>query len=174
MWCKTKTGGTGSAHRFRAGVKKLLENVRDQQAVVLLVCDQPFVTVCTINDLITVREKTHKSIVASTYADTLGVPALFAHCFFQELLSVGDEAGAKSIILRKRERVAQFAFPQGNLDMDTLHDYEELFEGKRKSIRVANRYLAREALPLHYLPPKSRRNDLKKRPGKVVAFWGSP
>jgi len=98
-------------------VKELLENVRDQQAVVLLVCDQPFVTVCTISGLITVREKTNKSIVASTYADTLGVPALFAHCFFQELLSLGDEAGAKSIILRKRERVAQFAFPQGNLDM---------------------------------------------------------
>ena len=66
-------------------------------------------------------------------------PLFFAHCFFQELLSLGDEAGAKSIILRKRERVAQFAFPEGNLDIDTLHDYEKLFEGQRKSIRVANR-----------------------------------
>jgi len=120
----------GIGTSIRAGVKKLVDNVQDLQAVVLLVCDQPFVTARTIEGLITLREKMNKSIVASRYADTLGVPALFDRSFFQELLSLSDEAGAKSIILRNRERVAQFRFPEGNLDIDTLHDYEKLTERK--------------------------------------------
>ena len=112
MWCKTKTGGTGSAHRFRAGVKKLLENVRDQKAVVLLVCDQPFVTICTINGLITVREKTNKSIVASTYADTLGVPALFAHCFFRNCFHSAMKPARNRSFCENASALRNLVFPK--------------------------------------------------------------
>ena len=80
----------------------------------------------TIRNLITLREETNKSIVASSYANTLGVPALFDRSFLQELRSLADEAGAKSIILRNRERVAQFEFPEGKIDIDTSEDWEEL------------------------------------------------
>jgi molybdenum cofactor cytidylyltransferase len=48
--------------------------------------------------LIALREITGKSIVASSYADTLGVPALFTRSIFEELLSLNDKAGAKSIV----------------------------------------------------------------------------
>jgi molybdenum cofactor cytidylyltransferase len=78
----------------------------DIEASVLLVCDQPAVDARVIQRLIALRETTGKSIVASSYADTLGVPALFTRSVFQELLSLEDKAGAKSIILRNRERVA--------------------------------------------------------------------
>jgi len=54
------------------------------------------------------------------------VPALFGRSFFQELISLGDEAGAKSIILRNRARVAQFVFPGGRIDINSWNDYESL------------------------------------------------
>jgi len=44
------------------------------------------------------------------------------------LLAIGDESGAKSIILQNPERVAQFAFPEGAIDIDTWEDWEELNE----------------------------------------------
>jgi hypothetical protein len=44
------------------------------------------------------RESTGTSIVASSYADILGVPAFFTRSVFEELLSLSDKAGAKSII----------------------------------------------------------------------------
>jgi hypothetical protein len=35
-----------------------------------------------------------------------------------------DSAGAKSIILSNRDQVAQFAFPEGVIDIDTAEDRE--------------------------------------------------
>jgi len=94
----------------------------------LLVCDQPGVNANTIRNLIKLREETKKSIVASRYANTLGVPALFDRSLFGELLSLDNEAGAKSIILRNRECVAQLPFPEGAIDIDTWEDWEKLNE----------------------------------------------
>ena len=76
--------------------------------------------------MIALRETTGKSIVASSYADTLGVPALFSRSVFEELLSLGDKEGAKSIVLRNRERVASLSFPEGQIDIDTSDDWEKL------------------------------------------------
>jgi CTP:molybdopterin cytidylyltransferase MocA len=42
------------------------------------------------------------------------------------LLSLSDQAGAKSIILKNRARVTQFAFPEGAIDIDTWKDLEKL------------------------------------------------
>ena len=116
--------GIGSS--IRTGVQGLIDHAPDIDAIVLLVCDQPAVNEDTIRNLIMLREQTNKSIVASSYANTLGVPALFDRSFFPELRSLPDEAGAKSIILRNRERVAQFEFPEGKIDIDTAEDWEEL------------------------------------------------
>ncbi|TMP96604.1 MAG: nucleotidyltransferase family protein [Verrucomicrobia bacterium] len=58
-----------------AGMRRLIDAAPTLEAVVLLVCDQPFVDARTIARLITLREKTKRAIVASSYANTLGVPA---------------------------------------------------------------------------------------------------
>lgn len=98
------------------------------EAVVLLVCDQPFVDANTIRSLIALRQTTEKDIIASSYANTLGVPALFDGSLFQELLSLGDEAGAKPIILRNRKRVAKLPFPEGKVDIDSWTDWKKVNE----------------------------------------------
>jgi molybdenum cofactor cytidylyltransferase len=66
--------------------------------------------------------------VASSYSSTLGVPALFDHSCFPELLALDDKSGAKAIILSNPERVAEFAFPEGRIDIDTTEDLERLKE----------------------------------------------
>jgi molybdenum cofactor cytidylyltransferase len=114
---------------IRTGVRRLIDNAPTLEAVVLLVCDQPFVDARTIARLITLREKTKRAIIASSYANTLGVPALFDRSCFQELLALDNATGAKTVILSNRERVAEFPFPEGKIDIDTLDDYEKLIGG---------------------------------------------
>jgi molybdenum cofactor cytidylyltransferase len=116
--------GIGSS--IRTGVQALIDQAPDVAAVLLLVCDQPAVNARFIESLIATHETTKKDIVASSYADTVGVPALFGRFLFKELLALGDESGAKSIILQHPERVAQFAFPEGAADIDTWEDWETL------------------------------------------------
>jgi molybdenum cofactor cytidylyltransferase len=119
--------GIGSS--IRCGIRQLMKSAPDVEASLLLVCDQPAVDARVIERLIALRETTGKSIVASSYANTLGVPALFTRSVFGELLSLEDEAGAKSIILRNPERVAQFQFPEGEIDVDTWSDWQKLNQG---------------------------------------------
>jgi molybdenum cofactor cytidylyltransferase len=116
--------GIGSS--IRCGIQGLTNGSPDIEATVLLVCDQPAVDVHVIERLIALRETTGKSIVASSYADTLGVPALFNRSVFEELLSLGDKAGAKSIVLKSLERVASLPFPEGQFDIDTWEDWKKL------------------------------------------------
>ena len=116
--------GIGSS--IRCGIAGLVENSPDVEASVLLVCDQPAVDEGVIERLMALCETTGKSIVASSYADTLGVPALFTRSLFKELLSLGDNTGAKPIILLSRERVAALPFFEGQIDIDTREDLEKL------------------------------------------------
>jgi molybdenum cofactor cytidylyltransferase len=116
----------GLGTSVRVGVQSLIANAPNLEAIVLLVCDQPFVDARTINGLIERRQEAKNPIVASAYSETLGVPALFDRPLFGELLALDNESGAKSIILRDRARVAQFQFPEGNIDIDTMADYENL------------------------------------------------
>ena len=119
--------GIGSS--IRSGVEALIARAPDVEAILLLVSDQPAVNARTIKGLVATHEATKKVIAASRYAGTLGVPALFDRSFFEELLSLDDETGAKSIILQNRERVAQFTFPKGAVDIDTWKDWEKLNGG---------------------------------------------
>src|SRR5437868_5884337 len=66
--------GIGSS--VRVGVQGAIDHAPDVGAIVLLVCDQPQVNAGAIRNLIALRDQTNKSIVASSYAGTLGVPAL--------------------------------------------------------------------------------------------------
>ena len=116
--------GVGSS--IRVGVESAVNQAPDIEAIVLLTCDQPSLKTDTIERLIATREKTKKAIVASSYSETLGVPALFDRSCFQELLTLPDDSGAKSIILSNHERVAELLFPEGKIDIDTAADYEKL------------------------------------------------
>jgi len=116
----------GMGTSIRSAVQHLIDIAPNVEAIVLLVCDQPFVDSRTIEQLIALREKTKKAVVASNYAGTLGVPALFDRSCAEELLGLDDADGAKSIILSNHDRVAEFPFPQGKIDIDTSADYERL------------------------------------------------
>ena len=116
----------GIGTSIRTGVQRAIEIAPKMDAILLLACDQPFVDAGIIKQLMARRSETKKEIVASSYANTLGVPALFDRSCFAELLALEDESGAKKIILSNRERVAELSFPKGKIDIDTAGDYEKL------------------------------------------------
>jgi molybdenum cofactor cytidylyltransferase len=113
----------GIGTSIRAGVQQLVDSTT---AVVLLTCDQPFVGPAIVAELIAAHEKTGKAIIASSYANTLGVPALFDRSRFDELLALPDGAGAKALIEARPNAVASIAFEEGAIDIDTPTDFERV------------------------------------------------
>jgi molybdenum cofactor cytidylyltransferase len=116
--------GLGSS--IVVGIRHAMNLTPDLDAAVLLTCDQPFVTAPVLGQLMQLQLTTGKPIVASAYATTLGIPALFDRSCFPDLLRLTGDSGAKGIILARSHDVVSFDFPAGEIDIDTVTDYENL------------------------------------------------
>jgi len=117
---------SGMGTSIRCAVQHLIDTAPTVEAIAVLVCDQPFVESHTIEQLVALREKTKKAIVASNYAGTLGVPALFHRSCADELLHLDEGSGAKAVISSNHDRVTEITFPEGKIDIDTAADYDRL------------------------------------------------
>jgi len=109
-----------------AGVRHILSLSPAIGKIIIAVCDQPFVSSTLFEQLDQMQEKSEKPVVACTYADTIGTPALFTAKYFDQLLSLQGDEGAKKILKNNREDVATVDFPKGQIDIDTQKDYEKL------------------------------------------------
>ena len=118
------SNGLGSS--IAVGVKHAVTITANLDAVILLSCDQPFVNATMLRQLIQLHLENGKTIVASAYAETLGIPSLFDRSCFGDLLQLRGDSGAKGIILARRHDVAPFNFPAAAIDIDTTADYEKL------------------------------------------------
>lgn len=120
--------GIGSS--IKSGLNYLIRKSPDTEAVILIVCDQPSLTSQHLRNVIESFKQSRMPIIASSYGDTLGVPALFARSFFTNLLMLRDEEGAKKIIEQFEEQVKPVEFPEGSFDIDTLEDYQNYLRRK--------------------------------------------
>ncbi len=114
----------GLSTSIRAGIEALSSAANAPEAVVLTLCDQPFVDTDSIEALAAAYRATAHPIVASEYRGTLGVPALFARALFPELLGLDGDQGAKQVIQRHLSSVRPVPCPLGAVDLDTPQDYE--------------------------------------------------
>ena len=121
---ENKNWQSGISSSIRSGIEEMMAS--DLEGVVIMLCDQPFVTARVLNELINSHRKTGRAIVASTYGTTRGVPAFFAPELFTELASLTKDEGARRIIASHPGKVATVAFPHGAIDIDTPEDRERL------------------------------------------------
>ena len=116
----------GMNSSIRVALEALLAMNPNLEAVAIALCDQPFVSSQTLNQLVEAYRLTSQPIIASEYAGTLGVPALFSGTLFSELMTLKSTEGAKHLIKKHIHEVFSVPFPEGSIDIDTPNDYEQL------------------------------------------------
>lgn len=116
----------GMASSIRSGINTLLHIAPAVDFVILMVCDQPFVSSSLLNDLISTQKKTGKQIVACQYENSFGPPALFYKTILPELMQLKGDAGAKKILAQHSKDATTVLFTKGNIDIDTEEDYKTL------------------------------------------------
>ena len=124
---------SGMSSSIRVGI----EEVSDDDAALIMLCDQPFVTTALLNSLIESYRRSGMPIVASDYGDVLGVPAVFSRGLFGELKSLVADEGARRIIAKYAEMVATIEFAGGRVDVDTSDDVRRLVE---QDFRILKNY----------------------------------
>ena len=117
---------SGMSSSIRTGLNELLKIHPEIQKCIFAVCDQPFVSHSIFESLITEYHATGKGIVASSYAQTVGTPVLFDKKYFDELLNLEGQEGAKKVITRFLDNTASIPFEKGYIDIDTEEDYNKL------------------------------------------------
>lgn len=126
--------GIGSS--IKCGLKYLLKKNADFEAVIISVCDQPYLNFIIFDGLIETYQKTEKKIVASAYKKSVGVPVLYNQSLFGDLLDIPNEHGAKKYIIEKASEdiVATFPFLRGEIDIDTTEDLKNFTDSKGELI----------------------------------------
>ena len=92
------------------------------EAAMFMVCDQPQLQAAHLDALIAAYTRTGRSAVASGYADTVGVPALFDRTLLPELLQLTGDRGAKEVLTRHADELLIVSWPEGALDIDSEAD----------------------------------------------------
>jgi molybdenum cofactor cytidylyltransferase len=114
---------TGMGSSVRTGIECLVNIEANVAGTVLLLCDQPHVTSDMISTLVATHHATGSPIIASAYAGTFGVPALFSRTLFAELTQLEGTSGAKEIIKRHASDTHFVTFPECETDVDTPDDF---------------------------------------------------
>lgn len=120
-----KNWSEGMSSSIRIGLSALIKENPSLHSVIIMLCDQPFVSSQLLQQIREAEASSDKGIVASFYKETAGVPALFTSKYFEQLLSLQGNEGAKKIVMLNGDDVATVPFPLGLVDIDTMQDYAD-------------------------------------------------
>ncbi|OCK43971.1 hypothetical protein BA195_04555 [Tenacibaculum soleae] len=106
-----------------AGINHLKDKNFD--SVLIMLADQPNVTTDYLNQLIITSEENNSKIVVSNYGNKMGVPVLFPRQYFNKLINLKGDNGAKDFLkMHLSEIIKMSTF--NLIDIDTREDYKNL------------------------------------------------
>lgn len=122
---------SGMASSVRIGIDALPD---DADAVLIALGDQPGVDPAVGRAIVARWVESGKPIVVPRFRDGRGHPVLFARDVFDELRSLVGDVGARRVIERVPERVAEVVIDaEMPSDVDTPEDLEGLDAGVRRA-----------------------------------------
>ncbi|MGB6193781.1 MAG: nucleotidyltransferase family protein [Terracidiphilus sp.] len=117
----------GIASSIHAGLNEAEVRAPEHAGVLVMTCDQPRLTAeHLVNLLKAFQEHGAVSIIASEYASTKGIPAVFPRSVFHALRALQGDKGARSLFTKATCPVLALPFEGGEIDIDLPTDLVEL------------------------------------------------
>ncbi len=113
----------GIASSIRTGVQRLPGAC---DGVMLVQADQPLVSSHTFQRLIAAWRRQTREIIASRYASTTGLPAIFPKWTFSDLSALRGDQSAEVVIRRYPDHVVRLSHPEAAVDIDYPEDLLEI------------------------------------------------
>ncbi len=110
----------GLASSLALGLRHVIDETESDAALVTL-ADQAFVDGAALASLIGAFDDDHR-LVASSYDGVVGVPALFAREYLEELMTLTGDAGAGAWLRERDEIVTRVPLEKAALDIDNPSD----------------------------------------------------
>ena len=115
----------GQGHSLQVGLSSVINTF---PAVMFLLADQPLVDAATINCLLDKFWSADKDIGVPTFQGKRGNPSIFSQKFYQHIMKIKGDIGARQIINAHPERVLEIEIKNPLLfsDVDTPQDFEKI------------------------------------------------
>jgi molybdenum cofactor cytidylyltransferase len=120
---------TGMSSSIKLATRHILSKLQSGTAagIIFLLSDQPHLSKDILSQLLEVCGGDAQTIVASKFEDsTLGPPVFFGERFFEQLLVLEGDVGARKVIQANHEHVKVIDFALGSIDIDTQEDFKTL------------------------------------------------
>lgn len=118
-------GGMGTS--IACAVQNIKKSHPDMDAVLITLVDQPLIESRHINKLITKYIDSNYNIVSTKIGSKSGVPAIFSSAYYNDLIELNEDVGARKIIELYKTSNYTLNFDDKIVDIDTLEDYDKLF-----------------------------------------------
>lgn len=117
----------GLASSIRAGVNAVETEAPDAPGVLLMTCDQPRLTADHLRRMMD-EFKAHAgaNAIASNYAGTRGIPAVFPRQAMADLSALRGDKGARGLLAQPPWPVTEIPFEGGEVDIDRPEDLAQL------------------------------------------------
>jgi molybdenum cofactor cytidylyltransferase len=129
---ENKSWHEGMSTSLHCGISATQNLKNEIDGIIFMVSDQPFVSTILLTNLLKEQNESSLPIAASGYAGTLGTPVLFHKFFFDELMTLQGDTGARKLIEKHKNITAVVSFPEGAIDIDTVDDYNALLQNAKK------------------------------------------
>jgi molybdenum cofactor cytidylyltransferase len=117
----------GMATSIHTGLRALSKAQPDTTGALILLCDQPLITIAHLDNLLDMFEhRRHQGIVATAFANTTGAPAIFSRELFAALYELKGDKGARQVFNEYDSQLVTVPFKPAAVDVDTMEDYEGL------------------------------------------------
>jgi len=112
----------GLSSSIVSGIKHIY--TKNYDAVLIALGDQPLVTSQYLNTMIEAHKLNTENIIASRYNSTFGVPAIIPKLYFDQLLQLKGDKGAKDWLNSRKQTI--ISTESTNLmDIDTKKEYQD-------------------------------------------------
>jgi molybdenum cofactor cytidylyltransferase len=116
----------GLSSSIRCGLSEVLKTRPETEAIILVLCDQPFLTTHILRQMVEKYHDSGKPIIHCSYGVASGPPTLFHKSLFPYLMALNGSQGAKKVVDMFPNQVVYVDFPEGKFDIDTAADYHQL------------------------------------------------
>ncbi|NER11859.1 NTP transferase domain-containing protein [Leptobacterium flavescens] len=130
---KNEQWETGLGSSIACCVDYLKQSSSDTDGLLIMLADQPLINPGHLNTLIGKFNKGKRQIIATSYREKAGVPALFDREYFEELSALGNDYGARDIIRKHSKDLLTVRADSLITDIDTKENYDELYKDHFKS-----------------------------------------
>lgn len=101
--------------------------------VLVMLADQLAVSVEDLRRLVAAWRRNPESMIAATYGNVVGVPAIFPRRFFPAMVGLRGDQGARVLLQRDPGVVVRVPLPNAAIDIDVPEDLLELEARRRRT-----------------------------------------